>query len=103
MDSGLAVRRRALAVVYRRYLDADRAWEEAVRGVMTWFPPSARPNRMTLGDPGSPIRRLHDRRGQAIHQLEVAILKLKVARGRLSSRGAPSSSAAASKPRRLLS
>jgi hypothetical protein len=101
MDSSLAVRRRALAIVYRRYLDADQAWNEAVRGVMSWFPPSARPHRMTLGSPGSPIRRLYDRRQQAISQLETALLKFRVARMRLAAQQGSTGSEASPRPRRL--
>lgn len=86
MDSDLAVRRRALGIVYRRYVEADRQWTEAVRGVMSWFPSSERLHPVALGNPGSPVRRLYDRRERAIAQLEVAVLKLKVAKARLATR-----------------
>jgi hypothetical protein len=88
MDSDLAVRRRAVAILYRRYLDAERAWNEAVREAASWFPAPSRPRPGAIGAPRSPLRRLHERRERAVAQLEVAVLKLKVARRRRAERRA---------------
>jgi hypothetical protein len=82
MHTDLVVRRRALLVTYRRYLEADRAWDMAIRDVKSWFPPGNRPGPSTIGNPGSPIRRLYERRERALHQLKAARLKLEMARQR---------------------
>lgn len=83
MDADLATRRRVLLVTYRRYLDADRAWNIALREMKTWFPKARQPCPLTIGNPGSPIRRLYEQRERAMRQLEAARLKLEVARQRL--------------------
>jgi hypothetical protein len=64
--------RRVLLVVYRRYLRADRAWRLAQREARSWFPPDSRPAVPPIGDSGSRLRRLHDRRDKALMQLMTA-------------------------------
>lgn len=83
MDKELLVRRRVLHLTYRRYLEADLAWARARREARSWFPPAARPPRGAIGDPESRMRRLHDRRADALQRMQVAMLKLQVARRRL--------------------
>ena len=86
VDADFEVRRRLLRVTYQRYLIADRAWVSAVREMRTWFPKESRPGRCTIGNPGSPIRRLYQQREWAMQQLEVARAKLREARLRVASR-----------------
>lgn len=83
MHADLLTRRRVLMLTYRRYVDADRAWNIALDDVKRWFPLNSRPARWVIGDPGSPIRRLYERREQALLQLEAARRKLDAARRRL--------------------
>jgi hypothetical protein len=82
MTPDLEPRRRALAVFYRRYLVADRALRLAQGEALSWFPRGSRPSVPPIGDPGSPVRRLHDRRDRALQLLVVAHVKLHEARRR---------------------
>lgn len=86
MHADLEVRRRVLAITYRRYLTADRAWSEALREVRAWFPRGSGPNRAPIGDPGSPVRRLYERRERALLQLQAARQQLESAKRRLRGR-----------------
>lgn len=86
MHTDLATRRRVLLLIYQRYTAAEQAWSVAQRETKAWFPQSHR-SPAIIGDPGSPIRHLYDQRERAILQLEVARLKLQVARERLTCRG----------------
>lgn len=78
----LETRRRVLRIYYQRYLAADRAWHSAQREALTWFPIARRSSDYPIGDPGSPLRRLFDRRERALTQLTVAHMKLRIARRR---------------------
>jgi hypothetical protein len=86
MHPYLATRRRILQVTYRRYLEAERAWNVATYEMKAWFPKSSESSCLMIGSPGSPIRRLYQQRERAVLQLEVARLKLEVARQRLTRR-----------------
>lgn len=86
MHSDLATRRHVLLVTYQRYLDADRAWNTALREVKTWFPSSSQPGPSAIGNPGSAIRRLYEQRERALLQLEAARLKLETGRQRLAAK-----------------
>lgn len=85
MTPEIEPQRRALLIIYRRYLLADRAWRLAQREAQSWFPSHERP-AVPIGNPGSRIRRLHDRRDRAVEQLEVALLKLHEAQRRAAAR-----------------
>mgnify|MGYP005849438123 CR=1 FL=1 len=82
----LATRRRVLILTYTRYLKADQAWASALRDMKSWFPANTRPGPSAIGNPGSPIRRLYERRARALLQLEVARQKLEAARQRATAR-----------------
>ena len=86
MHTDLATRRRVLQLTYQRFLDADRVWSMALRDVKTWFPSANQPNPFTIGNPGSRIRRLYEKRERAMLQLHAARLKLRVARKRMAER-----------------
>lgn len=86
MHSDLATRRRVLLLIFLRYIAAERAWTAAQQEMRTWFPTTNRTNSPRIGDPGSSIRRLYEQRERSIHQLEVARLKLEVAKQRLATR-----------------
>ena len=86
MNTDLETRRHVLVVMYQRYLEADRSWNLALNDMRTWFPKESQANSLKMGDPGSPIRRLYERRKRALFQLEVARIKLDVARQRLAKR-----------------
>ncbi|KZY35808.1 hypothetical protein A3731_16830 [Roseovarius sp. HI0049] len=51
-----------------------------------WFPAASRPGETAIGQPGSRIRRVYDRRERAILQLIAAKGKLEKARVRLAAR-----------------
>lgn len=72
MTPELEPRRRALVIFYRRYVRADRAWRLAQREARSWFPVGERPAVPPIGDAGSRLRRLYDRRDRALAQLTTA-------------------------------
>ena len=86
MHADLIVRRRAVMTVYERFMEADRAWNEASAQMKAWLPDHDRPQHRLIGNPGSRMRRLYERRQRAVDQLEVAVLKLNLARTRLAKR-----------------
>jgi hypothetical protein len=86
MRSDLDLRRRVLMKLYRRYLTADRDWVEETRLAVAWLP-EAPPGKLALiGNPGSRVRRLYDRRETALERLHVARAKLEMARRRMEAR-----------------
>lgn len=89
MHKDLETRRAVLVMTYGRYLEADRAWTVALSESRAWFPAQSRPNRAAIGNPESPVRRLYERRLRALEQLEIARLKLEVAKRRLADRMPP--------------
>lgn len=86
MHRDIETNRRVLLLAYRRFLEVDRAWDMALREVNSWFPSARQVGLSILGNPGSPIRRLHDQRDRAIRQLEAAYQKLEVAKKRMAAR-----------------
>ncbi|HSF91805.1 MAG TPA: hypothetical protein VLA51_06330 [Paracoccaceae bacterium] len=63
--------RRVLQLYYRRYLRAERALRMAQNEAASWLP--ARQHRMVLliGNPGSRMRALYERRNRAMRQLSL--------------------------------
>jgi len=88
MDIELVTRRRALLMTYRRYLEADREWDIALRDLHRWFPETSRTGTFAIGNEGSPVRRLYARRQRALVQLEAMRRKLEVAKQRMAIRQA---------------
>ena len=85
MTPELEARRRALQIIYNRYIQADRAWRLAQRDALSWFPVGRRPSVPPIGDPGSRVRRLYDDRSRVLAQLATAHQEVSEAR-RLSTR-----------------
>lgn len=86
MHTELETRRRVLLVTYRRYIEAERALTVARREMQAWFPPASRPRDTAIGQPGSRIRGIYDRRERAMLQLATAKAKLEEARRRLAAK-----------------
>ncbi|MCV2874606.1 hypothetical protein OEZ71_20090 [Defluviimonas sp. WL0050] len=92
MHPDLGVQRRILIRSYRFYLDADRAWNDALEEARSWYPVGQRRTACIFGDPGSRVRRLYEARDRALQRLLVAREKLenarrRIARNRQSDRG----------------
>ena len=79
----LQTRRRAVALAYRRYVEADYAWNSSTQSAMGWFPDARQSHVAIIGNPGSKVRRLYSQRERAMLQLETARQKLDVAKARL--------------------
>ena len=82
MTSDLNFHRRVLVVLYRKYLDADRAWRLAQTEALSWFPLDTRPEGSLMGNPGSHLRRLYERRDRALSQFMVVYGEIDQARRR---------------------
>ena len=83
MHPDFKLRRRVLTKTYENYLAADRAWIEASREVQTWMPRLSRRSTFAIGNPGSRLRAIYDRRDRALRLLTVARLKLENAKQRV--------------------
>ena len=86
MHADLAARRRLLVLAYQRYMEADRSWNVASEETRAWFPKEGATQLSSIGNPGSRMRALYERRAKAIAQLEVARIKLEVGKQRLAGR-----------------
>lgn len=69
MKEELLSHRRVLVQAYQRYLDAEDRLYAAQQAALTFFPADSRPQVPPIGQPGSRIRRLHDRRARALARL----------------------------------
>ena len=76
MTPDLETRRRALVIIYNRYLRAERAWNRAQQESRTWLPGRTRSTITQIGNPGSRIRRVHDELHKAMAQLALAHRRL---------------------------
>jgi hypothetical protein len=72
MEGYLEAERRFLLEAYRRYLRADRALQAALAAAVIWFPERAPRKTLPIGNPGSRMRRLHERRDRALARLMLA-------------------------------
>lgn len=79
MHENLEVHRRILIVAYRRYLVADQAFQAGRAAALSWFPEAPPRSTMLIGDPGSRIRGLHERRDRALTRLNLAHRELEKA------------------------
>lgn len=83
MRGNLAAYHRLLEFACHRYDAADRALALALRDMRAAFPPDSMPHCGTIGAPGSAVRRLRDRREQALLRLHAARAKFIAARARM--------------------
>jgi hypothetical protein len=83
MHADLEVRRRVLISAYRRYLAADRDLQAAQTGARLWFRQRPAKKTVLIGDPGSRIRTLTDRRDRALARVSLAMAALDEARHRV--------------------
>lgn len=86
MRPELTTRRRALRIALERYIEADRAWRDALLAMNDWFPQNAALHAGMIGNPGSRMRRLFDARSRALLHFEVTQVKLAAAKRRLAER-----------------
>ena len=80
MSPDIASRRRALVILYRRYLKAERAFRLAQEDAWAWFPRQHGRAIELIGNPGSRLRALYEQRQRAMGQLTAAHRKLDAAR-----------------------
>lgn len=83
MQRDLEARRRVLKMAYQRYLAADRALDTARSYAVSWFPDAPARSNLLIGDPGSRIRRIHERRDRALARLTLARQALKELQSRV--------------------
>ncbi len=88
MHRSVTGHRRVLVAAYHRYLAADRALAHATDAAVTWFPEPPGRGRMLIGDPGSRIRALYERRDRAMARLALVHRALREAERRSRSRSA---------------
>jgi hypothetical protein len=86
MQSDLDLQRRVLVKLYRRYVTADRDWVIESRSAVAWLPEAPPEKLAVIGNPGSRVRRLYDRREDALDRLHAARAKLEAARRRMAAR-----------------
>lgn len=82
MAPELEFRRRALIVFYRKYIEADDAWRLARKEALSWFPLDGRATVPLMGDSGSHLRRLYDRRDRTLSQFKAIYREIEQARRR---------------------
>ncbi len=83
MHSDLHTRRKLCFVAYAEYLKADKAWTSALAEASDLVPDVVGHGYWRLGDRGSPIRILYERRDRALQKMVVAHGKFKTAKTRL--------------------
>lgn len=86
MQPELEFRRQVLVKIYRRYLAADQAWSVASREAQAQFPRQTCRTATAIGNPGSHIRDVYERRDLALLRLTAARRKLEEARQRIANR-----------------
>jgi hypothetical protein len=63
--------RRVLQIYYRRYLRAERALRIAQNEAASWLPTKQHRMVLLIGNPGSRMRELYERRNRAMEQLSL--------------------------------
>ncbi len=69
MHAYTEIHRRMVLNAYHRFLAADRSLQKAQSAALSWIPEPAAQKTMIMGDPGSRVRQLHDRRDRALARL----------------------------------
>ncbi|WP_051357676.1 hypothetical protein [Leisingera caerulea] len=88
MHPDLQLRRSVLLKASLRFERAEADWRGAVAKASELVPQAHRHSYWSIGDPGSRVRELYNRRDRALNMLSVAVLKLEAARRRLRERQA---------------
>ncbi|MEP2533902.1 hypothetical protein [Shimia sp.] len=86
MHPALKTRRRIMAHASVIYVRADHDLHRALDDARQFVPDVTDHNIWRIGQPGSRIRRLYEERHRALERLQVARLKLQMARDRLIAR-----------------
>ena len=86
MHTDLQINRRVVINATQSYTRADADWHRGLSHVAEIFPDVLGHGFWQIGNPGSRIRKLYERREQALRHLDVARLKLQTARKRLRDR-----------------
>ncbi|TMV05597.1 hypothetical protein FGK63_16270 [Ruegeria sediminis] len=89
MHPDLRIRRSVIVRARLAYDEADAAFRAEVQRAAELVPEARRRSYWSIGNPGSPIRRLYERRDRALQRLTVALVKFDTARDRLSARRRP--------------
>ncbi|MFW8595158.1 hypothetical protein [Cribrihabitans neustonicus] len=88
MHPYLRKRRTMLIRASAIYQEADSEWRAGLRAAEVLVPGIRGRGYWSIGNPGSRIRSLYDRRDRALQRLAVAMIKMNVARERLRKRKA---------------
>ncbi|KUJ73188.1 hypothetical protein AVO45_15720 [Ruegeria marisrubri] len=88
MHPDLRTRRSVVFRARLAYDEADAAYRAEVRRAAELVPEAHRRYYWSIGNPGSPVRRLYERRDRALQRLNVALVKLEAARERMAARNA---------------
>jgi hypothetical protein len=83
MNARLATRRKLYIACYSRYLDADRAWSDALRAASELVSDVVGHGYWRLGAPRSRLRRLYVERDRALQRMMAAHLELESEKHRL--------------------
>ena len=86
MHPDLQINRRVVINATQRYSRADADWHKGLIHAAEIFPDVVGHGFWHIGNPGSRIRKLYERREQALRRLDVARLKLQFAKKRLRDR-----------------
>ena len=89
MHPDLKTRRRMVIHASRAYMVADLSLRRALEDARGLVPDVIDHNVWRIGHPGSRIRRLYEERHRAMERMDVARLKLDLARRRLAARHRP--------------
>ena len=69
MHGYVGIHRRTVLQAYHRFLAADRSLQEARSAALVWNSGPSSQKTMLMGDTGSRLRRLHERRDRALERL----------------------------------
>ena len=89
MHPDLRTRRSVVIRARLAYDEADAAFRAEVRRAAELVPEVHCRSYWSIGNPGSPIRRLHEQRDRALQRLTVALVKFDTARARLAGSRSP--------------
>lgn len=83
MHRQLEAHRRFLILAHQRYFAADRALETARSTARSWFPEALARSTTLIGDPGSRVRHLYERRDRARARLALVHQALEESQDRI--------------------